>query len=283
MKARDFLLANPKLFKCDTTGIKRYYVFVDGENQEVYYEFLAYLLSVLHIPNHESAYPLHLELNPLIYKIILNQCQITDDFFTSEDVKYYAYEYYNNWESLSDEEKKGSLNEMKSEYSKILPQIKMFYNGICKFFNVDGFNLLSWFEKNEFLLLKEFFEGSVEITYEMFEKMLVWNDVYCGMKDNASILKQIFLNMIKGFSSEQRRKLLVFLTGIDSVGLGQQIEIKFFDSLVVFNELLPLKAYACTNNFHINVSWMMSEKDPEKTFKTCLKNALLTADIFTAK
>ena len=282
MKSRDFLLANQKLFKCDKVGVKRYYVFVNGENdieQEVYYEFLARLLSLCH---HYSGCPLSLELNPLIYKVILNQCKITDDFFTKEDVQYYAYEYYNNWESLSDEAKKESLNEIKSEYSKILPQIKMFYNGICKFFNVDGFNLLSWFEKNEFLLLKETLEGSKDITHEIFEKALKWDYGACGIyKDDALRLKDFFLEIVRDFSLEDRKKLLIFITGTDSFGIGQHISIEFCDNIVKNGVRLPFKAKACSDTLFINVSWFREQADIKNVFKTCLENALLTADIFT--
>ncbi|MBQ2349976.1 MAG: hypothetical protein II393_01720, partial [Cytophagales bacterium] len=232
---------------------------------------------------------LFLNLNPLIYKIILNQCTIPEGFFDVNDLKYYSTAAYNAWvantNSLGNDGIDGYMEDMYKCFREQLPGIKIFYRSLCDFLNVNDFHILHYFGKSEFLELKHYLEGVEVITYELLFKKL---NIYNTTVNNGSIsdtklyndLKKKFTTIIKEYPPEKLRKLVFAITAVDTLFVNKPINICFTRGLN-----MPLKASTCDRQlmFDKDVFSPMSDHERQERMKNGLEELMASVDVLTLK
>ncbi|MBQ2350303.1 MAG: hypothetical protein II393_03450, partial [Cytophagales bacterium] len=287
-QTKDSIISNERLFQSRVCGDTAYYDFVKGgEHYKEAYQLLGYMLGAcLRSPWDEC--PLFLNLNPLIYKIILNQCTIPEGFFDVNDLKYYSTAAYNAWvanpNSLGNDGIEGYMADMYQCFKEQLPGIKIFYRSLCDFLNVDGFNILHYFRKSEFLELKHYLEGVEIITYELLSKKLDICDltVNNGSSDKAlyNDLKRKFTTIIKEYPPEKLRKLVFAITAVDTLFVNDSVRICFDRGLNML-----LKASTCGRQlmFDKDVFSKMSDHERQKRMKNGLEELMASVDVLTVK
>lgn len=283
---KNFILANKNLFHTIQCDDKVYYDFTNNPqlndetyNQEATYQLLGYMLAIS-LRAHFKPCQLFLNLNPLIYKIILNQCNITNKFFDKEDLQYYAKAIY---DSVDEQSKNDYMDELHDYFSNQINSIKIFYDSFCKFFNIGNFNILNFFKKDEFLKLKNYLEGDDIITYDMFISglQILWKqDNYM---DKQNELYAIFTDIIKTYSSDDLRKLLVAITGTENLFVNSKFYINFCD--VPLTDNLPIRAQTCSAELQISLPYFtkLDYDESKNKMKEFLNMLLNTYEFITEK
>ena len=283
---KNFILANENLFKTIQCDDKVYYDFTNNPqlNDKTYspkdtYQLLGYMLAIS-LRAHFKPCQLFLNLNPLIYKIILNQCNITNKFFDKEDLQYYAKAIY---DSVDEQSKNDYMGELRNYFSSQINSIKIFYNSFCKFFNIGDFNILNFFKKNEFLKLKNYLEGDDNITYDMFINGLQILLKQDDDMDKQNELYDIFTDIIKTYSSDDLRKLFIAITGTENLPANSKFFITFYNAELTGN--LPLRAQTCSMELQISLPYFrnLDYDESKNTMKEYLNMLLNTYEFITEK
>ena len=246
---KNLILGNEDLFEPKEVGEKIYFSFTEEniipKEDKNAYELLGYLVAASLRDYHEKQ-PTLLKLNPLIYKVILNGCEITKGLFSFDDCKYYSFLAWKNLKDGCEKKQKDRyLNELKTSMEKQLPRIKIFADSLSKFLNVENFNIFDFFKKDKFLELKLFLEGEEDITYEIFMKNFDWSGELSYEKKGYIPFQTAFQKVLEKLDKLQFRKLLVYMTGYDTFCSNKKLSVAFDDKIEKDGRFYPFKSHTC--------------------------------------
>jgi len=251
--------------------------------------------------------PVFINLNPLIYKIMLNDCKIKDEngkyIFTYSDLKYYFPELYKNLckkEKLNKEELEivyDSVDyyyeEMCKDYEKQLYQIELLYSYFNKYFIKDVFSL---FKKDEYIALKYFLEGYTHVSDRDFEENIEFKYFEVHKDSRTELLVKCLFEILKDFTDQQKRGFLSLVTGIDSLQLSTKLQISFKNKIYMKDSQtveIPFAFHTCSSLMEININFFLKDyidnnKQPcyeeiKKRFKEQLENNIVVQYGFNAK
>jgi hypothetical protein len=280
-----------RLFKEIKVGKRVYYNFQD-ENIKITnedknkYEILGYMLAAS-LRDYYEKQPLFLNFNPLIYKIMINGCKLENEngenILTYDDLQYFDKETYNSYckgdEHMNTEIEGVTIKELIEErynsmitsFKNQLPKIEIFYNNFRYFLNVKGFDLFEYFSIDEFLKLKEFLEGTTDITYEDIKDAIEFSDSNTYNKNK--LFKNSFLNIFKSFSSKEIRNFILLVTGSETILYKKAITIFLTNDYFYYdsNTKIPFIISTCGIYLNVSIKYFTEEGKEEEEEKICNK------------
>jgi len=226
------------------------YLLFKTEKNDKYYSILAYLCAYsLREINSSSMF---LNLNPLIYKIMLNGKDIfekhktIDTILNFNDLQYFSqcmFDYVkerNNYNDLV-----GNYIDMINKFNEQLENIKIFYYELKKYFKDDIFEK---FDKNEYWALKYFIESRDVITYEnligVIDNYKCKKSYYEGGVKNVTektkdFIYQCVLDVLKEFSNDEKKQFLMWITGLTC------LPDKIYFEFSMTNDTLDSAVFSC--------------------------------------
>ena len=277
----------------------------NNDIHKLYYQVLAYICANTIC----SGYTININLNPLIYKIMLNfdfNIDYNEDaiknqlrqILTYDDIKYYstdAYDYLCEEQFL--DEVDGVYQEMIDSFFYQYEAIKIFKEKL-KFYSKkpEKDDLFKYLGKDKYWELKIFIEGRNKITVDDIINIIDKNQIIDSRRnhseapemitlENAEFMYNCFIDFIKGLSDENIKYFLKWIYG--SVTLPKEIHFTFKKS-VGEDKKIDGKSYylclchSCHAYFDLGIDYFedinflekLTEKEKEK-IKTEFKKELL--------
>jgi hypothetical protein len=121
-------------------------------------------------------------------------------------------------------------------------------------------------------MLKIFIEGYEKINSYIILSNCKWDFSYVS---NAETIKDTLSDVIKDLDEQDLKKLLVFWSGLDSVGAGLTLSVDFNNNDEY--KVKPFTSSSCSSTLHVNIPFFDEFLQNKDTLKKKMKETLKIA------